>query len=247
MQDTCFNMFCLPPAGCNANIYFPWKKQVSDDINIIPLEYPGHGTKLSQPFINHVDLLAEHLMNEMLVYSDTPFILFGHSLGGGLIWKILEKLQHHPMLQQLKLIMISSRPEHDYAQHLTQKHLLNDQDILQEIRKYNYLPDQVLNNPSLLQFCLKVIRHDFALSDQLIAEKIMQTSIPLMAFYGKDDPDIPNAIMMEAWQKHTTAWLGCEILSGNHFYFTEPKVLKQLLQHIQDIVQQHLMPPQSIL
>ena len=241
MQTPCYNMFCLPPAGCNANIYFPWKKQVSSYLNIVPLEYPSHGKKLAQPLITQVDLLAEHLKDEIVAYANAPFILFGHSLGGGLIWKIQEKLQQHPMLQQLKLMIVSSRPEHQYATHLRSKHLLTDQQILEEVRKYNYLPEHILNNPSLIQFCLKVIRHEFALSDQLLAEKLTPTAIPLMAFYGEDDPDLPETAMMTAWQQHSSEWLGCKVLPGNHFYFTAPLVLKQMLQHIEHMVQQKLL------
>jgi surfactin synthase thioesterase subunit len=44
-------MFCLPPAGSSASIYHPWKKQISDNIRIIPIEYSGHGIKINEPLI----------------------------------------------------------------------------------------------------------------------------------------------------------------------------------------------------
>ncbi len=51
-------MFCLPPAGSSASIYHPWKKQISDNIRIIPIEYSGHGIKINESLIDEPDLLA---------------------------------------------------------------------------------------------------------------------------------------------------------------------------------------------
>ena len=36
------------------------------------------------------------IANEIQAYSDKPFILFGHSVGGGLIWKVLNYLNENP-------------------------------------------------------------------------------------------------------------------------------------------------------
>lgn len=126
-------MFCLPPAGSSASIYHPWKKQISDNIRIIPIEYSGHGIKINEPLIDDPDLLAMQIANEIQAYSDTPFILFGHSVGGGLIWKVLNYLNEKPIIDQLRLIVISSRPEHHYIQHMRYKHELTDEKIIDEL------------------------------------------------------------------------------------------------------------------
>lgn len=70
------------------------------------------------------------------------------------------------------------------------KHELTDEKIIDELKRYNNFPDEILNNQDALTFFLKIIRNDFYLSDQLLGEKIHKTGVPIVAFYGKQDPDI---------------------------------------------------------
>lgn len=48
-----YNMFCLPPTGSSSAIYMPWRRAVDTlsktHINIIPIEYSGHGIKPNEP------------------------------------------------------------------------------------------------------------------------------------------------------------------------------------------------------
>ena len=230
-------MFCLPPAGSSANIYYPWKKKVSANIRIIPIEYSGHGRKINEPLINDPDHLANQIVHDIQHYPTMPFVLFGHSVGGGLIWKVLDILDKSDMIDQLKLIVISSRPESSYIQNMKHKHDLSDEKIIEELKRYNNFPNEILNNHDAFIFFLKVIRNDFYISDQLLNEKIRKTHIPLMTIHGKSDPDIPDRCMMEAWKKHTKNWLGSIELEGDHFYFLNQEVLIQMLEKISEVME----------
>lgn len=232
-----YHMFCLPPAGSSASIYHSWKKQISDHIVIIPIEYSGHGIKINEPLIDDPDLLAMQIVNEIQAYSDTSFILFGHSVGGGLIWKVLNHLSEKDMLDQLKLIVISSRPEHHHIQHMRYKHELTDEKIIDELKRYNNFPDEILNHPDALKFFLNIIRNDFHLSDRLLSESIHKTEVPVVAFYGKQDPDIPDKTMMDAWQQHTENWLGSIEFEGDHFYFLNAEIRVKMLEKIAAIIE----------
>ncbi|WP_445115298.1 thioesterase II family protein [Acinetobacter sp. WZC-1] len=231
------NMFCLPPAGSSASIYHSWKKIEVKNICIQPIEYSGHGLKINEPLLDDPDLLARQIVEEIQHYAELPFILFGHSVGGGLIWKVLHVLETSSMLHQLKLIVISSRPEHGYIQHMRYKHELTDKKIIDELKRYNNFPDEILNNPEALAFFLRIIRNDFYLSDQLLSEKLRKTEVPVMTFYGKNDPDIPDKIMMDAWQQHTDNWLGSVELEGDHFYFLNPAERIKMLEKISQTVE----------
>lgn len=238
MSKNHYTMFCLPPAGCNANIYFHWKNMLAENCQLVALEYPGHGRKLSQKLITDVDVLATHFLSEILPHTNQPFILFGHSLGGGLIWKIIEQLQQQNAVQHLKLVVVSSRPAPSHSAHICGKQDLDDAGLLREIKKYNYLPETVLNTPSLLQYCLKILRHDFGLSDQLIHASTPKIVQPLLVVYGDCDPDLPDEAMLSAWQNYTTQWQGHYEVAGDHFYFRNEQSLRQMLQHMTAVVGQ---------
>lgn len=241
MQQQPYHMFCLPPAGSSASIYYPWKKMKSQYFDIIPIEYAGHGMKMQQALINNSDILAKNIVDEILTYQEKPFILFGHSVGGGLIWKVKDQLENLNKLYLLKMMVISSRPEHQYIQHIKDKRQFSDQEIISNLKRYNHFPDEILKHADALAFFLKIIRNDFLLSDQLLSENILKKSIPVLTFHGKDDPDIPDQKAMKAWQQHTEQWLGSIELEGDHFYFLNKEILDQLIEHIENNVEKNIL------
>lgn len=241
MQQQPYHMFCLPPAGSSASIYYPWKKMKSQYFDIIPIEYAGHGMKMQQALINNSDILAKNIVDEILTYQEKPFILFGHSVGGGLIWKVKDQLENINKLYLLKMMVISSRPEHQYIQQIKDKRQFSDQEIISNLKRYNHFPDEILKHADALAFFLKIIRNDFLLSDQLLSENILKTSIPVLTFHGKDDPDIPDQKAMKAWQQHTEQWLGSIELEGDHFYFLNKEILDQLIEHIENNIEKNIL------
>ena len=46
--------------------------------------------------------------------------------------------------------------------------IIDDEKIIDELKRYNNFPDEILNNQDALTFFLKIIRNDFYLSDQLL-------------------------------------------------------------------------------
>lgn len=243
-----YALVCLPPAGCSANIYQSFKKFAPPHCQIVALEYPGHGRKMAQPLQHDIYTLAAALAEEILSLPQQSIILFGHSLGAGLIGPILDILKQQQADSRIKMLVLSSRPAPNRSQHLINKQYLSDQQLTQQLRNYHYLPDAILNHPELMRFCLKLIRHDFSLSDALILNHAYQISnIPTLAIYGHQDPDLPSPEMLQAWQAYSQTWLGKIEVSGDHFYFTNTTVLQQLLniidqhaQHLETVIMQDI-------
>lgn len=229
------NMFCFPPAGSGAVIYYPWKRHVAEWINIIPVEYPGHGAKVKQELINEPEVLAKVMLQDLSDSANQPFILFGHSVGAALLWRVVELLSPE-QLSNLKLIVVSSRPEYEFIRDMPEKHALTQQDILGELKKYNNFPQEILNHQDTLNFFLKIIRNDFHLSDRMLHDHIAKKNIPLLAVYGVDDPDIPDIDCMNGWKNHSEKWLGAYALEGDHFYFRNEKSMHKMLGIISDAV-----------
>lgn len=232
-----FHLFCVPSAGSSASIYSAWNKAIADHIEVITLEYPGHGRKIQQKLTNDPDELAEQFVQEILNYGDIPFALFGHSVGASLIWKIEEKLKMINADQNLKLKIVSARPSPRFQSLIHHYSDMTDEQIVQELKLYNNFPDEILNNPSALDFFLNIIKNDFILSDNMLKKPIHKSSVPLMSIYGEDDPYIKNHEIMQSWQDWSTEWLGAYRVRGDHFYFLEESILQDTLQIIQDNIQ----------
>lgn len=222
----------MPPAGSSASIYANWKKTIDSRINVVPIDYPGHGSKMNEPLLKDSNYLANKISKYISEYSDLPYIIFGHSLGGALIWKVLPNLYHCHVIDKLMFIVISGRPINKGMQHLQYHTPPSDEQILFHLKRYGNFPNEILYNSDALAFFLHIIRHDFEISNQLIKESIEKTNIPLAVFYGKHDPDIVDVDMMYEWEQYTEQWLGCTSFNGGHFYFINHEEREKLLKKL---------------
>lgn len=226
------NLFCLPPAGSSASLYSGWKKLTTDNINLIPLEYPGHGTLVRQALIHDPDQLSRYILDKIQAYGDQPFALFGHSVGAALAWRVEQLLQQTPLQAQIKLLIVSGRPEMTFTKDMAPKRFLTREGLIKALKHYNGVPEELLQNDDAMDFFLTILRNDFHLNDNMLQDQVIKTNTPLMAFYGEDDPDIANHQQMEAWQNHSYQWLGCHALAGDHFFFNNPDSLQTMIHQI---------------
>lgn len=231
-------LFCLPSAGSSASIYSAWTKAMTGNIQVIALEYPGHGRKIQQQLSNDPDGLAEQFAQEILTYGDVPYVLFGHSVGASLIWKIEEKLKVSHADHNLILKIVSARPSPHFQSLIHHYRDMTDGQIVQELKLYNNFPDEILNNPSALDFFLRIIKNDFILSDNMLKQPIQKSSAPLMSIYGQDDPYIQDHEIMQSWQDFSDQWLGAYRVRGDHFYFLDTDILQDTVSIIQDNIHQ---------
>lgn len=233
-ENSLINMFCLPPAGSSSSIYHSWKQHIPLGIKVIPLEYPGHGKKIQENLTHDPNQLAQILCNEIKAFGNHPFILFGHSVGASVLWRIENLLKKEKIYNNLILLAVSSRPAPSYLKIMNKKSISTNQELIDELKIYNNFPIEILNNQDAFNFFIKIIRNDFMLSDNMLNDQISITEKPLLSLYGKDDPYIYHHEMMEKWQDFSTNWLGAHAMAGGHFYFLDQPILINTLTIISE-------------
>ena len=80
-----FRLFCFPYSGGSASYYSGWNQLFGDNIEILPIQYPGHETRADEPLIPDVRALAEAALEGIVPDTDMPFGFFGHSRNMNLI------------------------------------------------------------------------------------------------------------------------------------------------------------------
>lgn len=237
-------MYCLPPAGSSSMIYNQWQSalneiSVNSKISIIPIEYPGHGKKMKESLINDPNQLAKNIVSEIIAldiqHKKRPIILFGHSVGSALLWKVLEHLPQSSM-DMLQLVVVSGRPAPKYTCEMPFKHTMSDKKMIAELRRYGGTSEELLENKDYLALFLQLLRNDFYVSDQLLTHIPMKINKPLLAIYGDSDPDIPSQELMDAWSIYSSHWLGAYAYSGGHFYFNNKDSLYQMLTELMTLI-----------
>jgi medium-chain acyl-[acyl-carrier-protein] hydrolase len=66
-------LFCFPYAGGTTHTYRPWQGLLAGSIDVVPVQLPGRGERLSEPPFNRLSEIVEALARELIPYFDKPF------------------------------------------------------------------------------------------------------------------------------------------------------------------------------
>ncbi|MEX6016696.1 thioesterase II family protein [Providencia vermicola] len=224
---------CFPSAGGNAAMYNKWNDITPDWLNICPVEYPGHGSRLKEALVNDPEIIIDEITNGIINKCDKKIAVFGHSVGSIIALQVVKQLQKQNHDNPLELIILSGRPETSMLSRRPKGyHLLPKEEFLKVISVYEGIPEELINNPEILDFFLPILRNDFQLNDKLSDVPPISIDIPVMAFYGERDSEIINHDAINKWATYTTEWLGSYTFPGGHFYLNQPVVRKMLLDTI---------------
>lgn len=226
------SLYCLPSAGGSASMYSSWSR--SSWLEVCPVEYPGHGARNSEPLSDDPDEITVQILDAILE-RDGPFALFGHSMGAALIWRLVSELRRRQLLGRLSLIALSGRPETSMLPDRGARHLLPREEFMLEVERYSGLPSELCESEEFMDFFLPILRNDFHLAYKMRSDPPQNVDTPLIAFSGREDPDIgPGS--MEAWRDYSSRWIGHYSFDGHHFYLSEPTVRDQILRLIEGYV-----------
>ncbi|SUA54413.1 Surfactin synthase thioesterase subunit [Oligella ureolytica] len=239
-QSYKYCLYCLPSAGSSASMYFPWKQFSAKNLRIHAIEYPGHGSRIQEALLSSPVELIEDIANNIIKHHqpNEHIALFGHSLGGGLVPYIAEKLQSLKPELSICLLIISGRGAFATSNSIADaQQINNDASLLHFLEKYEGIPNALLNHQEALDFFLPIIRNDVLLNSSLLSftTKPKSTDIPLLVFAGRQDKNTSNQ-NLEAWHICSHQWLGVFFFEGGHFYLNEPSNIHAILS----LIKKHL-------
>lgn len=209
-------LFCFPYASGRALIYRSWLNSFPIHIEVVPVELPGRGTRISEPLFRRLSPLLSSLTAAMEPYLDRPFALFGHSLGGLLGFELARTLLEQRNLRPEHLFISGCRaPQMPSA--VSDTYNLPHDEFIERIRHLDGTPAEVLETPELLELLLPILRADFELYDTYQFESLPLLTCPISAFGGLKDI-IVSPEQLDGWKVHTTGPFNRRMFPGGHFY-----------------------------
>jgi medium-chain acyl-[acyl-carrier-protein] hydrolase len=231
-------LFCLPYAGGSSIIYHGWQNGFSDYIEICALNLPGRGTRITElPYTNLLEL-TKAIKDGLLPFLDLPFALMGHSMGGTISFELARLLRNLGLPMPVKVFVSAcSAPQISIYEKKTYD--LPETELIEELRRLNGTPKDILENKELLKILLPVIRGDFTVCQTYTYHPQSPLDIPIVAFRGKNDIDILEHTV-QAWQTQTTKTFKYHTLSGDHFFCHSEK--DELIQKINNELVAYVEP-----
>ncbi|MFE9275691.1 thioesterase II family protein [Paenibacillus glucanolyticus] len=228
-------LFCIPYAGGAASVYLKWKKYLAPEIELVPIELAGRGSRYNEDGYENI----EQAVNDIVMYIKSrtgynrEFCLFGHSMGSLLAYEAAFKLiesNHTPM----HLFFSGMYPPYSEPIKLPSLHTLPDTIFLEEIYKLGGTPEEFLSNPKLQKLFIPVLKSDYRIFEQYrFGEFKGKFDLDVTVFTGDQDEKV-NKYGIENWRECTSG--DCELhrFEGGHFFINE--WTEQIVNRINNVV-----------
>lgn len=216
-------LFCLPYAGGGSSIFRLWPQMMPNNVELGAFVFPGRENRRNEPPISDLKILIEHLVQALLPYSDKPLTIFGHSMGSIVGYELAKALEARNIQPAWLFVSGSAGPQ--VPDSVRSLHLLSDEQFIEALsRRYQAIPDVILNDKALLEIMLPILRADIKLLETYAYEEATPLNCPILACGSFEDPEA-TLQDITTWQKHTRTTFLSHMFPGDHFYLNSQRPL----------------------
>lgn len=210
-------LYCFPYAGGAAYAYTKWAELFPHWIEVRAVELPGRGPRVKEPLFSRFDPLLDAVQSALKSeWSQSPFALYGHSMGGLIAFELTRRLRRDQVTVPVALV-ISGRPAPGTPETLRAISNASDDALWQHLRSYNGTPNELLDNPEIRQLFLPILRADFSVVENYGYVVEPPVTVPIVAAIGTRDPSTPAGSEL-AWLNATTGTCRIRRYDGDHFF-----------------------------
>lgn len=221
-------LLCVPYAGGGTSVFAGWASRLPDDVEVSAVRLPGRESRLLQRPYRSLDDLLPDLAEAVVDYCREPFMLFGHSMGALIAYELARWLRTDgsPGPEHL---MVSARRAPHLAHNRPAIHDLPDDALVERLRHFGGVPEQLLANPAAMRLVIPVLRADVQLNDAYTFQPGPPLECPITAFGGQADTHVDHA-GLAAWAELTRGEFALSTFPGGHFFIHSARA--ELLAHI---------------
>jgi surfactin synthase thioesterase subunit len=176
---------------------------------------------MTEPPCTELNRLIRVAGQALAPYLDKPFALFGHSMGALIAFELARHVTREYSAQPVHLFVSGRCSPQTISEPFELKQF--DSELPEMLRRGNGTPEEVLQNPELMDLLLPVLRADWALCKSYVYTPQPPFSFPITAFGGLDDHGVPRRYL-EGWCEHTTGPFVLRMLPGNHFFLNTSRL-----------------------
>ncbi len=228
-------LYCFPYAGAGHTVFQHWQQYLSPEIELALVKLPGRGARYNEPAATELESLIAAFAESLSIDPAIPFAFFGHSMGALLAVETCHWLNRHNRPLPIALLA-SGRSAPIYHNDRPVLSQLPPDQFADVIKDLNGMPQEIADDPELLDFFLPIIRADFELCERYQYQAQATLDLPIIAISGDKDPYVPLA-ELKAWQNETSRLYEEWIYPGDHFYLFQheatllPRISQYLIEY----------------
>ncbi len=208
---------------------YDFLKPYLKNFEIIPLELPGRGKRISENLITDFNLAAKDIYRQVKSFfqSNNYFMIYGHSMGAYLALKLTAMLSNE-RIYPVALIVSGNIGPQKFDENVCRRFQLEGELFLNSLRELGGIPDEILENYEAFNFFEPVLRSDFEVAERVTLEDFDIVNVPIAAIMG-DKEDKVNQI--NNWKRFTTSSCRLYTLPGGHFFiYDNPNALAKIIK-----------------
>ncbi|WP_218011789.1 thioesterase II family protein [Bacillus cereus] len=228
-------LFCLPYAGGSERIYANWQKYLDSSIELHAIELSGRGKRFNEPLYSSLDEAIEDIYSQIKPYLYKPFIFFGHSMGSLLAYELAYKVKQLNGVNPLHIFLSGGKTPQGYSNENKEIHLFPDEKFKNEIKQMGGTPQEILDNPELLDIFIPILKSDFKIIENYIfSNNNFKFDCNITVLHGREDDILEEEILR--WKLYTKNNCNIVPFEGGHFFINEfaESIVKLINQEIQN-------------
>lgn len=219
VTNSSIKLFCFPFAGGNSYSYNNFKPYLSNNIELIQMDVPGHGRRLREPLLNSIDEMANDILEHIKKHAHAPYAIFGHSMGSIIAYSVAKKAVKEKIPLPVHLFLSGrSSAVYNYNNEAP-KHLLPKKEFLDELYKLGGIPKEIIDDEELMNFFEPILRADIEAVEKYKDSENTPFNIPLTVLVGKNDAS--TNIRELKWQENSLFPISVHEFDGGHFFIND--------------------------
>jgi len=214
-------LICFTYAGGSADFYKGLTSELAhESIDVIALEYAGHGIRRKEAMYNNFDDLALDMTNQLMqvVSEEEQYSLMGYSMGTIAVVEVLKQLIRLQTKMPDSVILAAHEPKAK-AELADWSKDIQDELVKERIARFGGVPESLLANKTFWRMYLPIYRNDFNLIGQYNFDNLyLKTDIPALIMYSEADTPFYE---VEKWNRYFTGDNLFQEYSGNHFFIND--------------------------
>lgn len=206
-------LFLLHFAGGNQYSFQFLIPLLESQFECIPLELPGRGQRMKEPFVNSMDAASDDYFKQIRAKRNKqPFFIYGHSMGALLGFQVAVKLES--IGEPIASLVVSGNAGPGVGRRKERSNM-SDTDFKAELKIMGGIQDELLNNRELFEFFSPILRQDFKIVESDNGSNKSRVICDIHAMMGDDEPDVQQ---ISNWDMLTKGNFTSATYTGNHFF-----------------------------
>jgi surfactin synthase thioesterase subunit len=217
-------LLIFPHAGAGASWYRRFSKPLSEDFEVLAIQYPGRQDRAGEAALTTLEEIAAGAFAEFVASdfnSGDAITTLGHSMGALVSFEFARIAEAAGVKVRQLTVLAAVAPHRAAGKPPAPK---DDQGLLDHLRWLGGTNANVIADPELVTMTFPVVKADHVAAETYSCDRSVRIAARIQVIGGDQDPIVSMADL-HGWREHSDD-VDVTILDGGHFF---------LLDHVGDI------------